>query len=87
MIGHEPDGTDEDLVRAGLVEGGEMVEDVRSRSQGSPVGDSLWNENDQSCRPAASATSLEVSSSWSSCEPLGGEVMGDRSMAPIPDLA
>ena len=32
-------------------------------SQGSPVGDSLWNANDQSSTPAASATSRDVSSS------------------------
>ena len=34
-------------------------------SHGSPVGDSLWNEKLHSDRPAASATSREVSSSWS----------------------
>src|SRR6266508_3853024 len=34
-------------------------------SHGSPVGDSLWNENDQSLTSAASATSREVSSSCS----------------------
>src|SRR5947208_2130830 len=33
-------------------------------SQGSPVADSLWNENDQSSRFARSATRREVSSSW-----------------------
>ena len=34
-------------------------------SHGSPVGDSLWNENDQSSTPALSATRRAVSSSWS----------------------
>ena len=34
-------------------------------SHGSPVGDSLWKEKLHSDRPAASATSRDVSSSWS----------------------
>ena len=35
-------------------------------SQGSPVGDSLWNENDQFAQRCAPAMSLDVSISSSS---------------------
>ena len=65
MIGHEPDGTDEHAGPCRPRGAPARWSRMSGPSHGSPVGDSLWNENDQSSTPASSATSAEVSSSWS----------------------
>ena len=65
MVGDEADRTDEHVARSRGRARSARWSRMSGPSHGSPVGDSLWNENDQSSTPAASATSRDVSSSWS----------------------
>ena len=64
VVADEADRRDQDLADALRVRVSSSTR-MSGPSHGSPVGLSLWNANDQSEMPACSATSRDVSSSWS----------------------